>query len=85
MQCVIDLFSAGMETTKASLQWAFLYMAKHPEIQRKVQQELSEQIAGKRFPTLEDLRSLTYTEAVFCEVMRASSVSRLHTLSAEND
>ena len=40
MQCVIDLFSAGMETTRTSLEWAFLYMALHSEVQSQVQEEL---------------------------------------------
>ena len=39
---MIDLFLAGMETTSSSLMWTFLYMIHHPDIQKRVHQELDE-------------------------------------------
>ncbi|OQV16526.1 Cytochrome P450 18a1 [Hypsibius exemplaris] len=74
MQCVIDLFSAGMETTRTSLEWAFLYMALHPEVQSQVQEELDRVVGIERVPSMDDLKELPFTEATICEVLRASSV-----------
>ena len=39
---IMDLFFAGSETTSTSLDWAFLFMAEHPEVQAKCQQEIEE-------------------------------------------
>ena len=36
----IDLFLAGMETTSTSLNWTFLYLLHHPEMKRKIHDEL---------------------------------------------
>ena len=37
---MIDLFLAGMETTSSALLWTFLYLLHHPEIQKRVHDEL---------------------------------------------
>ena len=37
---LMDLFFAGMETTSTTLTWSFLYLLHHPEMKRKVQNEI---------------------------------------------
>lgn len=49
----LDLFIAGSQTTSNSLDFAFLMMLAHPEMQRKVQAELDE-VLMNRTPCLED-------------------------------
>ena len=49
-----DLFVAGGETTATTLRWAFLILSWHPEIQRKMQDEINSVIGRERLPTLED-------------------------------
>jgi len=39
---LIELFFAGMETTSSSLAWTVLHMLHHPEIGRKVQEEIDQ-------------------------------------------
>lgn len=74
LQSVIDLFGAGMETTKSSLLWAFLYMAANPDKQRLVQEELDRVLPEGEFPSMNILKQLPYTEATLHEVQRMASV-----------
>lgn len=40
VNCLYDLFLAGMETTTSSLVWTCLYLVHHPEVQDRVSQEI---------------------------------------------
>lgn len=66
---LITLILAGHETTANALTFTFLLLARHPEINARLRAELDE-VLGDRLPTLEDLKSLSYTEQVIREAMR---------------
>lgn len=83
--CVLDLFVAGTETTTSTLLWAFLYMAKYPEIQAKVQEEIDEVIGQSRQPTTDDRLHLPYTDAVIHEVQRMGNTVPLSLPHFTND
>ncbi|EDV22935.1 uncharacterized protein TRIADDRAFT_28454 [Trichoplax adhaerens] len=74
---LIDLFAAGIITTTTTLEWYFLYMIVHPNIQQKVHDELDRVIGRDRYPTLQDRDKLPYLQATILETLRASSVSPL--------
>uniref|UniRef100_A0ACB8GF29 Uncharacterized protein n=1 Tax=Sphaerodactylus townsendi TaxID=933632 RepID=A0ACB8GF29_9SAUR len=70
---VTNLFAAGMETTSTTLRWGLLLMMKHPQIQRKVQEEIAK-VIGSAQPQTEHRSMLPYTDAVIHEVQRFANV-----------
>jgi cytochrome P450 family 2 subfamily U polypeptide 1 len=69
------LFMAGTETTSTSLRWGLLYMMMHPDIQRKVQQEIDDVIGRERLPSMEDKLRMPYTEATLLEISRKGTIN----------
>jgi len=66
---VLTLLLAGHETTAQSLTFTSYLLATHPEVERRVQAELEDTLAG-RPPTVSDLADLPYLERVVRESMR---------------
>ncbi|XP_063790610.1 cytochrome P450 2K1-like [Pseudophryne corroboree] len=75
---ILDLFAAGSETTATTLHWALLLMAKYPEIQKRVQEEIRTHIKPGQMPTVDDRRSMPYTDAVIHEVQRFANIVPLN-------
>ncbi|XP_011499351.1 PREDICTED: cytochrome P450 18a1 isoform X1 [Ceratosolen solmsi marchali] len=81
-QILGDLFSAGMETVKTTLEWAVILMLHYPEAAKAVQEELDQVVGRSRMPSLEDLQFLPVTEATILEVLRRTSIVPLGTTHA---
>uniref|UniRef100_M3ZRI8 Cytochrome P450 2K4-like n=1 Tax=Xiphophorus maculatus TaxID=8083 RepID=M3ZRI8_XIPMA len=71
---VSNLFGAGTDTTAATLRWGLLLMAKYPQIQDQVQEELT-RVVGSREVHVEDRKNLPYTDAVIHEIQRLGSIA----------
>ncbi len=66
----MTLFLAGHETTANLMAWTWYLLGGHPEVERKLHEELDTVLESGRLPTTEDLARLRYTEMVVAEVMR---------------
>ncbi|GAC1453793.1 MAG: cytochrome P450 [Ktedonobacteraceae bacterium] len=65
----LTLFGAGHETTATALAWVWYLLASHPDIYKKVQEEVDTVLQG-RAPTYADLARLPYCLQVFKETIR---------------
>jgi cytochrome P450 len=68
---VAVLYLAGHETTSSALSWSLYFLARAPDIQQRVQQELDAVLGHDlQLVELESLRSLDLTRRVFRETLR---------------
>jgi cytochrome P450 len=67
---VQDFFGGGFQTSTAIMTWLIKYMAAFPDVQKRVQDEIS----MCREISFKERSKLPYTEAVIHEVMRISCV-----------
>ena len=66
---VVTLITAGHETTANALNWLWYLLAQHPEVERRLHDEI-DRVLGGRVPTAEDAEQLRYVEMVLLEAMR---------------
>lgn len=66
---VMTMFLAGHDTTAGALAWTWYLLGKHPDIQRRVHDEVHE-VLGSRTPEAADVPRLIYCERVLREAMR---------------
>uniref|UniRef100_A0AAQ6AEH6 Uncharacterized protein n=1 Tax=Amphiprion ocellaris TaxID=80972 RepID=A0AAQ6AEH6_AMPOC len=77
LMTVGDIFGAGVETTTTVLKWAITYLIHHPQVQRRIQDELDSKVGEDRSPKLSDRGTLPYLEATIREVLRIRPVAPL--------
>ncbi|KAK3923757.1 Methyl farnesoate epoxidase [Frankliniella fusca] len=75
---VLDLFTAGGESTANTLSFCLMYMVKYPAVQAKVHAELDAVCTGPDHAvTMSDRARLPYLEATMAEVMRTNTIAPL--------
>lgn len=66
---VLSYLLAGHETSAGTLTWACYLLSQHPEVARRVDEELERELQGA-VPTVESLPRLVYLERVILETLR---------------
>jgi cytochrome P450 len=66
---VITIFLAGYETVANALIWTWYLLSQNPLKEKKLHEEIDSVLQG-RIPSIDDLPSLRYVEAVLAESMR---------------
>ncbi|MGC0419480.1 cytochrome P450 [Embleya sp. AB8] len=81
---VITVLMTGAETTRSTLSWVCHELGRHPEMQRRVQAEVDDVLAGQPVQA-DQLDRLPYTRSVITETLRAYPVVWLLTRRALTD
>ncbi|PHT27950.1 hypothetical protein CQW23_32449 [Capsicum baccatum] len=71
----LNLMFAGRDTTSAALTWFFVLLAKNPSVEKKIRQEIQQQLYVKedenlKLFTKEESRKLIYLHGSLCETLR---------------
>jgi cytochrome P450 len=76
---VLTIFVAGHETTANALSWLWYLLARHPDAEARLHDEV-DRVLGRRMPGFADLAELKWTRMVIDETMRlyppAHAISR---------
>jgi cytochrome P450 len=66
---MMTMFLAGQDTTAHALTWTWYLLARHPDVEAKLLEEVQRVLAG-RAPRATDLLNLPYTEMIVREAIR---------------
>ncbi|XP_038971683.1 cytochrome P450 81Q32-like [Phoenix dactylifera] len=67
---ILNLISAGTDTSAGTMEWALALLLNHPEALKKAKAEIDMQVGHARLVTDHDLRNLHYLQNVIKETLR---------------
>ena len=66
---IVSLLMAAVDTTPGALAWTWYLLARHPDVEARVHEELDDVLDGES-PTADDIARLEYLDLVLAEVLR---------------
>nr|KAF6424739.1 cytochrome P450 family 17 subfamily A member 1 [Molossus molossus] len=70
-----DIFGAGLETTTSVVKWTVAFLLHYPQLQKKIKEEIDQNVGFGRTPTISDRNHLVLLEATIREVLRIRPVA----------
>lgn len=67
---IIAVLLAGRDTTAATLSWTYYQLSQHPDIYKKLRQEILNTIGPNKAPTYDDLKNMKYLNYTINETLR---------------
>lgn len=75
MHMELALIEAGAKSTSAAMNSCLLYLAAHPDAQRRAQDEIHQAVGHSRSPASADENQLPYIQAICKETLRIRPVA----------
>lgn len=67
---ILNIMIAGRDTTAATLTFVVYMLAEHPDVLRRLREEILSKVGTSRRPTYDDMRDMKYMRAVINETLR---------------
>jgi len=67
---ILNMLVAGRDTTSATITFAIYMLAEHPELARRLRDEVLDKIGSSRRPTHDDIKAMPYLRAFINETLR---------------
>ncbi|XP_078606876.1 sterol 26-hydroxylase, mitochondrial-like [Branchiostoma floridae x Branchiostoma japonicum] len=71
---VTELLLAGVDTTSNTMVWTLYELARHPELQERLHQEVSSVVSPGQIPTVDDVKNMALLKNVIKEILRVYPV-----------